>query len=41
MPPPFQSAENPVKVGAKGVPTYVDFRAYAYVEAGGGSAAAD
>jgi hypothetical protein len=39
--PTFSEFGEQVKVGAKGVPTYVDFRAYAYVEAGGGSAAAD
>jgi hypothetical protein len=39
--PTFSEFGEQVKVGAKGAPTYVDFRAYAYVEAGGGSAAAD
>jgi hypothetical protein len=39
--PTFSAGCGRARVGARGAPTHVDFRAYAYVEAGPGSAAAD
>jgi hypothetical protein len=39
--PTFSAGCERANVGARGAPTHVDFRAYAYVEAGPGSAAAD
>jgi hypothetical protein len=38
--PTFFAWGEQANVGAQGAPTYVDFRAYAYVEAGAGRAAA-
>jgi hypothetical protein len=39
--PTFFAWGEQANVGVQGAPTYVDFRAYAYVEAGAGRAATD